>query len=210
MLVKLIKYEFKATWRKFLPIYGILIVFTIISKLTNGFKGASQPTDVSGSISKLVSDLSIFLQVACIIGLIAVTLYVIVERFYKNFFGDEGYLTFTLPISPWKHLTAKLTVSVFWTMVSVIIGIVSLLISYYDISAFNSIYNGYGQILGGTNSIYENIVVSFYIRFGIDIISLTKTIMLAVFTGYICEILLDIYFLRIRSWLPLELILYSV
>ncbi|WP_426350297.1 hypothetical protein ACPWSR_03400 [Alloiococcus sp. CFN-8] len=190
MLIKLIKYEFKATWRKFLPIYGILIVFTIISKLTNGFKGGYQATDVSGSISKLVSELSMFLQVACIIGLIAVTLYVIVERFYKNFFGDEGYLTFTLPISPWRHLTAKLTASVFWTMVSIIIGIVSLLISYYDGSAFNSIYNGYGQILGGTNSIYENIVLSFYIRFGIDIISLAKTIMLAVFAGYICEILM--------------------
>ena len=159
MLVKLLKYEFKATWRKLVPIYGILIVLTIISKLTNGIQGGSEATDASGSISELVRGISMFLHSACIIGLIAVTLYVILERFYKNFFGDECYLTFTIPVSPWKHLTSKLTVSVFWTIVSVIIGVVSLLISYYDGSVLRAITSGYGDIIGGSNSIYENIVL---------------------------------------------------
>ena len=99
-------------------------------------------------------------------------------------------MTFTLPVSPWKHLTSKLTVSVFWALVSVIIGVVSLLISYYDDGILKVITGNYVDIIGGSNSVYENIVINFYVFYGINIISVSKLTLAALFAGLIFEILM--------------------
>ena len=46
--------------------------------------------------------MAMLLVIACVMAIIAsavVTELLVFVRFYKNFFTDEGYLTFTLPVS---------------------------------------------------------------------------------------------------------------
>ena len=49
------------------------------------------------------------------------------QRFYKNLLGDEGYLMFTLPASVSQHITAKLVVAVLLDVLSVAAAILAVL-----------------------------------------------------------------------------------
>lgn len=91
---------------------------------------------------------------------VVVTVYVlIIRRFYTNVYGDEGYLTLTLPVSRGKILMSKLICSTVWLigtyvllfltfmifmigvngdffeMFSVFDGVFSDIISFFDIPA---------------------------------------------------------------------------
>ncbi|MPM96962.1 hypothetical protein SDC9_144132 [bioreactor metagenome] len=67
-----------------------------------------------------------------LVGIFVATIVVMIQRFYKNLLSDEGYLMFTLPTKPWKHITSKLLVSLIWLAVSGIMAIISILIIAYD------------------------------------------------------------------------------
>jgi type IV secretory pathway VirB3-like protein len=87
MLGKLLKYEFKATSRIFLPMFGALLIVAAFSRLF-----MSLSFDVPSVIGVTVS-------VIMIIGIIVMTFLLTIQRFNKNLLGSEGYLMFTLPVS---------------------------------------------------------------------------------------------------------------
>ena len=98
MLGKLIKYEFKATGRILLPLYGALLVFALINRLL--FRSSLDETinNTFGTIGGIANILSVFAYGCTMAAVFVVTFFVIVQRFYKNILGDEGYLMNTLPV----------------------------------------------------------------------------------------------------------------
>lgn len=129
MLSKLLKYEIKSTARLFLPLYMAVIIFAGINRLlfSNSFSGTSIPLNLQG----IISFISMFIYVILIVGMMAMTLIVMIQRFYKSLLGDEGYLMFTLPVQTWKHIMNKLIVAMFWTILSAIIAVCSIFIIAY-------------------------------------------------------------------------------
>ncbi|MEG0295149.1 MAG: ABC transporter permease [Clostridium sp.] len=125
MLGKLVKYDFKATGRTLLPLYGALIVLAIINKLFIGIKLDGANMDLLGGIPAF---LSMFAYGCTMAAVFIVTLFVIVQRFYKNLLGDEGYLMNTLPVEVWKNIASKLIVGIIWTIVSLIVAMISIFI----------------------------------------------------------------------------------
>ncbi|MEF9953216.1 MAG: ABC transporter permease [Clostridium sp.] len=116
MLGKLLKYEFKATGRIFLPMYLVILVVAII----NGFM-LDINTDVLGSGNmQMIGFLVLF---ALVIALAVITIVVTIQRFYKSLLGDEGYLMFTLPVSVKSLVLSKGIVATIWSILS---GIVSV------------------------------------------------------------------------------------
>lgn len=69
-----------------------------------------------------------FIYITLMVGMIIMTLIVMIQRFYKNLLGDEGYLMFTLPVQSEKHIFSKLTVAMLWTVISGIVAFCSILI----------------------------------------------------------------------------------
>lgn len=139
MLGKLLKYEFKATARLFIPLYLTILVFSVVNLL---FLPTYNISEKSSALYGIAVTISMIVYVTLLIGLVLMTLIVMVQRFYKNLLGDEGYLMFTLPVQPWKHIVSKLTVSMLWTVVSGFVAFCSILIiSSKDISA-QDIYIG--------------------------------------------------------------------
>jgi hypothetical protein len=137
MLGKLLKYEIKATARLFLPLYLTILIFAAI----NLFFFATPNVGESTLFSNFAMAISMIVYVTLMIGLVLMTLIVMIQRFYKNLLGDEGYLMFTLPVQSWKHILSKLTISMLWTAVSIIVAFCSiLLISSKNIS-FPELYN---------------------------------------------------------------------
>ncbi len=130
MLTKLLKYEYKATGRIFLPLYAVLLVFAAINKIL---------LNLNTSRFELPQGISMFLYVAMIIAIFVITVVVTIQRFYRNLLSDEGYLMFTLPVKTWQHIVSKLLVSVSWVILSVIIAFGSIFIVAYERGLFGDI-----------------------------------------------------------------------
>ncbi len=123
MLKKLIKHEFKATYRFYLPIY---IGLAVLVALACGFLNIVEIFDVNELF------LSITLPLGAVVGLLAIIFALISPyificlRFYRSTATREGYLTFTLPASTNQILFSKFLVSFFWAVLTV--GVTTLAI----------------------------------------------------------------------------------
>lgn len=139
MLGKLFKYELKATARLFIPLYLTILAFAVVNLF---FLPTYNIGEKSSALHGIAMSISMIIYVTLMIGMLLMTLIVMIQRFYKNLLGDEGYLMFTLPVQPWKHIFSKLAVSMLWTVVSGIVAFCSILIiSSKNISA-TEIYKG--------------------------------------------------------------------
>ncbi len=65
--------------------------------------------------------MSYFGYVIAIIGIILMTYYAVIIRYYRSIYGNEGYLTNTLPIETYEIILAKLLTFLSWFVVNGII-----------------------------------------------------------------------------------------
>ena len=65
--------------------------------------------------------MSYFGYVIAIIGIILMTYYAVIIRYYRSIYGNEGYLTNTLPIETYEIILAKLITFFGWFVVNGII-----------------------------------------------------------------------------------------
>lgn len=153
MLSKLLKYEIKATARVFLPFILSLLVFAGITRFISAL--GPQKWDTPAIISMAI-------YIIIMVGMFVMTFIVTIQRFYKNLLSDEGYLMFTLPTRPWKHIASKLLVSMMWMVTSVLVAIISILIIAFDQSAFS-------QMIMESSSFFDQV----FQQFGASIYLLT-------------------------------------
>ena len=123
MLTKLLKYEFKATARLFLPLYAVLLVFALLNRFINPFQAT-----INSTLTAIIASLSMAAYFALIVGVFVMTLIIMIQRFYKSLLGDEGYLMFTLPVHTWQLIVSKLVVAMTWSILSYLVAIGSVLI----------------------------------------------------------------------------------
>lgn len=139
MLGKLLKYEIKATGRIFLPLYGLILILAVINRVflsqnVNSF-------DIPSMISMTV-------YVILIVAVFVMTLVVIIQRFYKNLLGDEGYLSFTLPVKAHNHIDAKLIVTLMWVVLSLLVSGASVFIIAANADTLTQFSRGCAEIAG--------------------------------------------------------------
>ncbi|MEG1427485.1 MAG: hypothetical protein RSC76_07325 [Oscillospiraceae bacterium] len=121
MLGKLMKHEFKATGKVMLPLYLGVAALTAMTKLMlmlNGFLTTVGEEGVlrENVFTMVISRMLLFANILMLFGLIVVTVIFAIMRFYKNLLGDEGYLMFTLPVTPAQHLVSKAVTSLCFTL----------------------------------------------------------------------------------------------
>ena len=120
MLKKLLKYEFKATARTYGGMYLALLAASV---LFGGSVWRWNSTN-SDAYSALVGLMSL-VYTAVIIGTVVVTIMTIVQRFYRNLLGREGYLMHTLPVTETQLVTSKLISSTVWSLCSILAACLS-------------------------------------------------------------------------------------
>ena len=123
MLGKLFKYEFSATGRVFLPMYGALLVMSVIARI---FYTSNIRSDIA---TMLITMLLVMLFTAVWV----VTLVIIVRRFWTNLLGREGYLMNVLPVNPWEHVLAKTVTSGVWIIAGTVVSVVAFLIMLFGL-----------------------------------------------------------------------------
>lgn len=138
MLGKLLKYDFKALNRVMLPLQGSVLLAGVVACLSLNFFFRSLSNSASvylagGSsvsspnmlpLQEMVNTASVMLAVLFLVMVFAsywVTLFLIGRHFYKNLLRDEGYLSFTLPVTVNKSILSKTIAGSVWLFVNVLI-----------------------------------------------------------------------------------------
>lgn len=129
MFGKLLKQEWRASYRT----QGILALSALgVGLLASGAMrlvfstGRAMSAEVNSGGVVLMSLLTMVL-VACVISLVAYAIAVPIlqlVRFYRNKFTDQGYLTFTLPVSTHKILLSSFLSMLIWVVISTVVVIV--------------------------------------------------------------------------------------
>lgn len=142
MLGRLIKYEWKATKRTFLPLYIAMILVAIVNGIFIRFNDfnveswLSQGAVLSGvgnvfeHIFPIIQGFIIVMYVGIIIGTIFISIFVMLQRYYKNILGQEGYLMNTLPVKSWQLILSKGIISAIWIVCSALIAMISIPIMF--------------------------------------------------------------------------------
>jgi hypothetical protein len=155
MLGKLIKYELKGTAHYFLPLFGALLIFSILIRLfSNMFdQGFSA-----------LSGLLIFVEVLLIIAVSVMVLVITIQRFYKNLLGNEGYLMFTLPVSTHHNILSKLLTATIWNIATMLVVTLAIIIMIWQSA----------NLADALRYVWENI--SYYTdMYGLNLISIIIT-----------------------------------
>lgn len=163
MLKKLFRYDFKALSRMLLPLTAATVgcgVILCVSILI--LSGAPEEGIFSVLLPILFGSLTVFSAIAAVV-LPVVGEFFILHRYYKNFFTDEGYLTFTLPATVEEHLHSKLLSGLLWSFLSSVAAIGALCIGIGLPAVIHSSGDGailsilslvFSDFLEGSNEIY--------------------------------------------------------
>ena len=120
-LGKLIKYDFMDVSKLIIPFYIGMGVMGIVIRVF-WFILLNEKIDDRVRISTGVFQfMSYFGYVIAIIGIILMTYYAVIIRYYRSIYGNEGYLTNTLPIETYEIILAKLLTFFSWFVVNGII-----------------------------------------------------------------------------------------
>lgn len=150
MLGTLMKYELKSVGRVMLPIYGAFIAISLLFGLSM-FIGEGRGED-SSFIASVVTSVTGIVYVLLAVAIFVFTIILIIQRFYKNLLGNEGYLCFTLPVSTNAHIANKLLSSVIWCACGVVIAGASafILLSFFITP---------GEMFAGLDSVMQEILL---------------------------------------------------
>ena len=113
MLSRLIRHEWKETWR--IPVISFIVILFLTLVCFICFRQMEPPADENSiNAGAFVIMMLYCLIISCISTV--VTIYIAI-RFYRNLYTDEGYLMHTLPVTPRQLILAKLLVAALWVFV---------------------------------------------------------------------------------------------
>ena len=154
----------RSTGRTMLPLTVCIIGSSVLCAIAIRFLSAviNNPDSVLLSFIIIVTGgIFIALSVIALIAYSIVTLFLVMANFYRNLFTDEGYLTFTLPVSTDQILLSKLFSTSLWGIISIIGTIISGFIIIFFGTATHGFFNTelWGELM--------NMISSYIYSFGL-------------------------------------------
>ncbi len=118
MVKKLFKHEFLAYARVMSIVYIILLTVATANRIIQIFEADTMAYSIINTFSWITYYISVFM-------VFIFTFWMSIVRFYRNLFTAEGYLTFTLPVTPTQHIWVKSTTALCVGIVTVIVALIS-------------------------------------------------------------------------------------
>ena len=138
MLKKLFRYDFKAISRTLLPLTLATLACGGVMLLSITVLNYTPDKGVFSVLLPILFGTLTFFSVLAIFLLPVVGVFFILHRYYKNFFTDEGYLTFTLPATMEEHLHSKLLSGLLWSLLSSLSTVAAFVLGAYVPTLFLS------------------------------------------------------------------------
>ncbi len=155
MLGKLIKHEFKDTYKTFLLLYVAILFLSVVNL------GFNELGDGTNGLMMIVEVLFMIAFVLCAFFLSTISLVLIVIRFYKNLLGDEGYLMHTLPVKKSSLIISKWIVAAVWTVCSIVMVILSIFILVGREVPWGKMFDFIGKVYNGYDGMMTLTIVGF-------------------------------------------------
>ena len=128
MLRKVLKHDLMAIYKIWIILSISCLVLGVVSGIS--LRVLMTPTEGPQHFTPYHALAGIFFGLA-IVGIIAymiICFIFVIYRYYQNFFTDEGYLTFTLPVKRYTLLNAKLINAFIWESATSIVFILSIIL----------------------------------------------------------------------------------
>ncbi len=147
MFAKLLKHEWKANSKLLglltLATLGIGVLATILLRVLVNYGDALGESD-----NILLNMLMVSMSMGLLFALVALCLYAVgvqillLYRFYKHKFTDEGYLTFTLPVSVPQIFWSSFVNMIIWLVISVVTVLAVIFLAILFGTATEGLVNG--------------------------------------------------------------------
>ena len=119
MFTKQLKYDFMFSYKTFFTMFAGIIALSLVVRVA----------DILPDMPEMLSDILRMIVIGAGGTAVAVASYIQILLFYqRSFFGPEGYLTLTLPLSRSRQLASKLITTFVWFIFMVIAVPIMLLI----------------------------------------------------------------------------------
>lgn len=124
MLIKLLKYDFKRNYRAFLIFYSLAVVFAALTRIFLNLEGST--------IMYIIGQICTGTTIAIICNILINNLMRLWVGFKNNLYGDESYLTHTLPVKKSSIYLSKIISSILVMATSFTVIALTLFIAYYS------------------------------------------------------------------------------
>ncbi len=159
MMSKILKHDFISTGRIMGIIYIIVAAISGVTLISHYAKSDAQMT-----VAEVLGITVLLLVAMC---LFILTVVVVLNDFQKSLYGEQGYLTFTLPVKGWQILGSKVIVSTTWFVIALAAVLGSLWITLVVMKE-EILGENYDLIMGVVSQIstvnLSSVVVSLLIR----------------------------------------------
>ena len=153
MLKKLIKYDLQNIFKVLIIFYILSIFFGILTRLflstTNSF------------LMNIIGQICSGVTISMFFNIIINNLMRLWVRFKNNFYGDESYLTHTLPINKKTLFLSKIISAITTLFTSILVIAVTLFVAYYSKENLGIIKN----LLLPLATVYESTVITIILSF---------------------------------------------
>ena len=173
MLKKLLKYDLKSIFKFLIIFYSLSLFFGILTRIFLNIENSF----IMNIIGSICSGAAISMMFSIIIN----NLMRLWVRFKNNLYGDESYLTHTLPIKKSTLYLSKILTALITIFISVIVIALTLFIAYYSKENIQTLKNILLPIADLYGSTVINIILAFLFVFFLEIANLLQ----AGFTGII-------------------------
>lgn len=154
MFLKLLRHEFFSAGKWFFGLYAA----TLLASLFAGMN-LKEVVLVSDSGHNVIA---VIIFVALIISISISTLVLVIRRFFKNVYGREGYLTFTLPVNVHQIILAKLFAAFIWQLLSAMVILASFAIIILQGTSWREFLIVLPTIIGAINPVDIAIFVAYF------------------------------------------------
>ena len=139
MLGKLLKHDFKALFRNYSLLFAVLLLVTLLYK----FCLLLPKNIVLSFMNGLMGALYVIVILGCLFGAAVIN----IVRFYKNLVTDEGYLTFTLPVSSRQIVASKLISALVMDVLMAVAVLLSTLVLRSNLPVLAEMYQSIEETL---------------------------------------------------------------
>lgn len=125
MLIKLIKYDIRADYKKYAITAAALILISFVVRFADVKFGSLDDS----SDWKVLFMVLVWSFIALCGSAFLLTFIFSVVRYQKKMYSDEGYLLNTIPANPMLHILSSLITEYIWTIAIAAVDVVALIIS---------------------------------------------------------------------------------
>lgn len=179
MLKKLLKYDIENIYKILIVFYCLSIFFAILTRVFLNIENSF--------IMNIIGQICSGTTIAMIINILINNIMRLWLRFKNNFYGDESYLTHTLPVKKSTLYLSKFITSIVTLFVSFLVIGISLFIAYYSKENIETFKNVLLPIVNAYNSSIVKILVSFLFIFFLQFANIVQAGFTGLILGHRCN-----------------------